>query len=283
MQIDWFTFAAQIVNFLVLLAILKRLLYDRIVAAMDRREQEIAGRLDEAERQQREATEQKERYQDRQEQLETRRNKIISQARDEAEETKKRLLGEARDEVEAKRRQWHDALKREQSDFQKQVQRQGTRQVIAISRQVVADLANRDLEEQVVATWRDQLEALDDDQWQQLRKATGKNDGLTISSAFKLSKGARQSIEKPLIEHLGKISPTYRESDRVVFGIVLEAGGFQLAWSADSYLEDLTQSLAKMVEERTRDANGPRHGTNTNTDNKSQDQEEQSEDDEREQ
>jgi F-type H+-transporting ATPase subunit b len=279
-QIDWFTFAAQIVNFLVLLAILKRLLYDRIVAAMDRREQEIAGRLEEAERQQREATEQKERYQDRQEQLETRRNKILSQARDEAEETKKSLLGEAREEVEAKRRQWQDALKREQSDFRKQVQHQGTRQVVAISRQIVADLANRDLEEQVVATWRDQLESLNDDQWQQLREATGKNDGLTISSAFKLSQSARQSIEKPLTEHLGKISPTYRESDRVVFGIVLEAGGFQLAWSADSYLEDLTQSLAKMVEERTRITNGPQHGTNS--DNKSQDQEEQSEDDKRE-
>ncbi|MBD3332082.1 hypothetical protein GF356_04475 [candidate division GN15 bacterium] len=280
MQIDWFTFAAQIVNFLVLLAILKRLLYDRIVAAMDRREQEIAGRLEEAERQQQEATEQKERYHDRQEQLETRRNKILSQARDEAEETKKRLLGEARDEVEAKRRQWHDALKREQSDFQKQVHRQGTQQVVAISRQVVADLANRDLEEQVIATWRDQLESLDDDQWRQLKEATEKDAELTISSAFKLSKSARQSIEKPLTEHLGKISPTFRESDRVVFGIVLEAGGFQLAWSADSYLEDLTQSLTNMVEERTRDTNGSEHDTETE---ESQKQDEQSKDNEEEQ
>jgi F-type H+-transporting ATPase subunit b len=36
--IDWFTVVAQIVNFLILVALLKHFLYDRIIRAMDKRE-----------------------------------------------------------------------------------------------------------------------------------------------------------------------------------------------------------------------------------------------------
>ena len=48
-MIDWFTVAAQIVNFLILVALLKYFLYGRIVDAMDRREQSIAQRWNLAE------------------------------------------------------------------------------------------------------------------------------------------------------------------------------------------------------------------------------------------
>jgi F-type H+-transporting ATPase subunit b len=49
MLIDWFTVAAQIVNFLVLVALLKHFLWGRLVRAIDEREKRIAGRLSAAE------------------------------------------------------------------------------------------------------------------------------------------------------------------------------------------------------------------------------------------
>ena len=48
MLIDWFTVVAQIVNFLVLVALLKHFLYGRLVEAIDAREKRIAARLAEA-------------------------------------------------------------------------------------------------------------------------------------------------------------------------------------------------------------------------------------------
>ena len=55
MLIDWFTVIAQIVNFLVLVYLLKRFLYKPIIKAMDGREQRIAGRLEEADKREEEA------------------------------------------------------------------------------------------------------------------------------------------------------------------------------------------------------------------------------------
>ena len=49
MLINWFTVLAQIVNFLILVVLLKYLLYNRIIKAMDEREGKIQLRLKEAE------------------------------------------------------------------------------------------------------------------------------------------------------------------------------------------------------------------------------------------
>ncbi|HMR03616.1 MAG TPA: F0F1 ATP synthase subunit B, partial [Candidatus Competibacter phosphatis] len=48
MQIDWFTVAAQIVNFLLLVWLLKRFLYRPVLDAMAARQQKIAAALEEA-------------------------------------------------------------------------------------------------------------------------------------------------------------------------------------------------------------------------------------------
>ena len=48
MLIDWFTVTFQIINFLILIALLKRFLYGPILRAMDERETTIAARLFEA-------------------------------------------------------------------------------------------------------------------------------------------------------------------------------------------------------------------------------------------
>ena len=49
-MIDWFTVVAQIINFLILVVLLKYFLYGRITAAMEQRQQEIATRWNDAER-----------------------------------------------------------------------------------------------------------------------------------------------------------------------------------------------------------------------------------------
>ena len=49
MQISWFTIIAQIVNFIVLVWLLKRFLYKPILKAIDEREKKIATQIKDAE------------------------------------------------------------------------------------------------------------------------------------------------------------------------------------------------------------------------------------------
>jgi F-type H+-transporting ATPase subunit b len=82
--INWFTIIAQIVNFLILVILLKYLLYDRIVSAMDERERKIRERLESAEKKQEEAENRKQELQAERRSLEDQRQGILAEARKEA-------------------------------------------------------------------------------------------------------------------------------------------------------------------------------------------------------
>ena len=49
MQIDYFTIIAQIINFLILVFLLRHFLYRPVITAMDEREQKMVSRLKDAE------------------------------------------------------------------------------------------------------------------------------------------------------------------------------------------------------------------------------------------
>ncbi len=113
MQVDWLTVAAQIVNFLILAALLKRFLYRPIVTTMAARQHYIDQQLQEARHLKAQAERLIAAYRRRLEDLEAERRHLIDQARREAETERQALLEKARIEVEEKRRQWREDLARE--------------------------------------------------------------------------------------------------------------------------------------------------------------------------
>ncbi len=62
MQIDYFTIIAQIINFLILVFLLRHFLYGPLLRSMDEREQKISTRLKEAEQQMKEAEQETDSY-----------------------------------------------------------------------------------------------------------------------------------------------------------------------------------------------------------------------------
>jgi F-type H+-transporting ATPase subunit b len=110
MQLDWFTTVAQIVNFLILVALLKRFLYGPIVRAMDSRAAHIAARVREAEDKLAVAEQQTTLYHDRLHELDARRDALLMQAREEAEAQRQHLLEQARQDVQQAQARWRTVL-----------------------------------------------------------------------------------------------------------------------------------------------------------------------------
>ena len=106
MLIDWFTVAAQFVNFLILIALLKYFLFDRVVRAMEEREKRIASRMEEAERTKGDLEKERERYEEMQRSLEQEREEILSKARREAASSlhSRRMAPQARRMASSSRR-----------------------------------------------------------------------------------------------------------------------------------------------------------------------------------
>ena len=80
MLINWFTVAAQIVNFLILAALLKRFLYGPIVSAMAAREERIASEMAVAAQKRQEAEQEEAAMSQKMQEIQAQRREMLAQA-----------------------------------------------------------------------------------------------------------------------------------------------------------------------------------------------------------
>lgn len=255
MQVDWFTVAAEIVNFLILVVLLKKLLYDRILAVADAREEKIASRFEEAEEQKAAAEKEAERYRQQRQEFEEERDALLENAREAAEERRHELIREARSAVEAQQEEWYDALAREQHRFLQKLHRRAGEQFYAVTRRALADLADADLEQQVINAFLERLRRLDADARQAILSAStdSTGDAAEIRTAFPLPDESQDRIVDVIHTELSEeLSPSFAVDEELLCGIALRTNGQQVTWNVDSYLDQLEQRVQETLEEALR-------------------------------
>lgn len=253
MDIDWFTFTAQIVNFLVLVLLLRWLLYGRIVDAMKKREEKIANRLKEADRKRTDAEEKAGRYEEKTRALEEEREKALEEARRDAQEERRRLVEEAREEVDRRRAEWKEAYRRERDDIVSEVRRQAGRMGLEAARRTLSQLADADLEERMCDAFATRLRELDDERREDIARQLGDGRGeLSFRSAFDVPEERRERLREMVRETFGNDAEmTFETSADLICGLELHAGGYSFGWNVKEFLDDLELELGRRIDSVT--------------------------------
>lgn len=246
MQIDWITVSAQIVNFLVLVWLLKRFLYQPVIQAMDRREESIAKRLDDAVTRETSAEDARQSFEEKERGLERERERLLEEAGAEAAAEHKRLVDAARSEVAELREQWKKQIEEERVQFLTDLRRRAAESVAAVARRTLADLAGADLEGQVVAVFVERLRELDDDTLEAFRNESG---SLLVVSSFEIAATHRRRLEEAVAEMFGRDADIkYERSREPIFGIELSQGGRKLSWTAADHMNILDDRLDEIFQ-----------------------------------
>jgi F-type H+-transporting ATPase subunit b len=261
--IDPFTVIAQIVNFAILAIALKYVLYDRVIGAMDQREASIATRLLDAEQRETEAQAEIDDYRHRRRALEDRDQELLDEARDHAEHHRRQLIDEARSDVELERLRWERALRREMAEFQHEVQRRSTQEVVELTRQVLSDLAGTDLEQVVLDRALERLEA--DPGTVTAGFAAGFADGhmtspVTVRTSFPVSPDRqRRVIDRLRSIGLDSDRPVvFERSHALLLGAEFQGDGTAVSWNADDYLDRLGADVHHLIDSVDREGgHGP--------------------------
>lgn len=256
MLIDWFTVLAQLVNFVILLVVLKFLLYDRILEAMEKRRASFAEREEATERLRREAEEKTRQLEERRREIEAHWEDMIEEARREAEGRRRELMEEARSEVENQERQWRASVRSNRDRLLTELERSTGEQAIEISRRALQDLADADLEEEMVTEFAHRLEQakLDDDEIvTTLREG---DDPLNVRTTFELDEQSRQTIRETLRDLVGdpEREIEWEQDPDLVAGIVVRVGARSVGWTIDQYLEALRGSFETVLRSHMEDA-----------------------------
>jgi F-type H+-transporting ATPase subunit b len=250
MHIDWFVLFCQIFNFLLLVYLLKRFLYGRIIKAMDDREAKIAARFADAEDMKVKANEAAELYEKRNQLLNETKDQMLNEATMAADAKRKELMEKVRVEVDQVKARWQDMLVREKDAFFSDLRQRAAKQLYATARKALRDLADADLEERIVDEFLRRVKELDAEKSVQIRKAiSGGGNNVIIQSAFSISEQRRAQIEEVLKKQITNgFTIRYLQQPDIVSGIELRVNGHKIAWSLNEYLEALVESLTETLQ-----------------------------------
>ncbi len=246
MTFDWFTFFAQIINFLILLFLLRRFLYGPITKIMTERQAGIIAQIEDAKKREADAEEALQSYHEQQSQLDEELEKILRQARHEADTTKQALVKEARTELDSQRSQWQQIIEKEKEGFMKALQKRITKELYQSIRQALTELADVELEQQVVKVFIRQLDHLDQPEREAMQQALARADNeVQLVTAFPLPETNQTEIHEAL-QALLKQPFTLQLEQRadLICGVELNVFDQNLSWTLATYLDSLQAAVA---------------------------------------
>lgn len=242
MSIDWVTVLAQIANFLVLVWLLKRFLYKPILNGIDAREAEIAARMGEAALAQQEAQAAEADFLAQKQQLLADQAALAERVREEAEQQRDALLAEAREKLAQERQDTQAHLVRERERFTTELYRASAETLYQLAGRALHDLADERLEEHIALHVVTQLAPLSEE----LAAAAGNAEEAVATTHAPLPEGARQELKAALKALAPGLPVRFASDGGQSPGLLLRIGSIQLAWTVDSY----TDELVGLLEER---------------------------------
>jgi F-type H+-transporting ATPase subunit b len=250
MLIDWFTVGAQAVNFLILVWLMKRFLYQPVLAAIDAREKKIAGELQQAGDTRAQALKERDDLRTQSETLQAQREELLRAAAADAGARRQHLLDDARTESQELRSRLTAALTAEQAELKLEVAARTRQEALALTRKTLADLADTTLEDQMLEVFIRRVGEMNDVQKSQVvpppvRTHSG---AAVLRSAFELTPAQRVNIAAALRQWpCAGATLQFETSPQLISGLELTVDGHKLGWNVATYLGSIEEKVETLL------------------------------------
>lgn len=199
MELTWSTFVLEIINFLVLVWILKRFLYKPIMDIIEKRRQSIDATLADAKKLQADAEAMQQQYETRLSTWEAEKRAQSEALQASIREQKTQLLEQLKRDIDNEREKQAAIVAQQQREQQLRSQSDAMQLGLRFTSRLLGSLATPALENQLTDLLLEQLESLPAEQAERLRQScSGTNPSIRVSSAHPLDDEHRQRIEQSL-------------------------------------------------------------------------------------
>ena len=237
MLLDWFTIVAQIVNFFVLIVLLRLFLYKPIVAAMLERKARIAHETKELREARIEADSLKAELRRKRDDLENHQAEVMSQIHAEAEKWRQQAMASAEAQIETMRKEWLAGLEREKESVALNLRKKLVHEVSATAARIVKDLSGSDLEQLILSGFLQRIA-------EEARGVACGNSDILIRTGFEHNDLQEQKL-KQLLKGLfpAQNERIFITDARLGLGIELIAGDRKWEWNLNDYITELENKI----------------------------------------
>lgn len=268
MLIDWFTVGAQALNFIALVWLMKRFLYQPVLVAIAAREKRIADQIADAAVKEKQAATERKTFEDKNTAFDQQRAGLLDKATADAKAESQRLADEAQKAALALADKHEHALASQAAHLKQTIAGRAAHEVFAVARKTLIDLASADLESRMVEVFNRRLRELPAPPKAQLAAALkpGTNAAL-VRSHFELPADQRAAIQDAVnVAFSAEVPLRFEIAGDTVCGIELSAGGQKVAWTIAGYLRDLEHDVAALLAPAAKPSAAPNHLNAQHTD-----------------
>lgn len=243
MELSWSTFALEIINFVVLIWILKRFLYHPVLEVIERRRKGIETQLNHVDQQRREAESRMNDYEHRLAEWHQERQQRRVELQQELDAERSRQMEALQASLRETRNKAEVAEAKQQATMLRKLERQALRQGAEFATRLIALTTGPELETRLVELAIESLSTLPEEQAQAIRSQWGKPpEKAQILTVHPLPATQKKRLEQALANLIGTPTPiTYAEDPSLLAGVLVSID----AWSLAANLRDDLKSFAE--------------------------------------
>ncbi len=245
MELNWSTFILEIINFLVLVWILKRFLYRPVLDMIARRRAAIENGLQEADRRQADADVLKQQYEHRLADWEQERRKALDELEKELDEKRRDRLQKLNLELAEQEKKNQVAEARQHRQAMLEMEQQALRQGASFASRLLSEAAGPELEQRLFELLLKQLDELTDDQVAELAAEWSEAPAyFLVQSAYPLSDEQQQRLQQSLGRITGLSIPVrYERQADLIAGLSIVVGVWVLKLNLRDELRGFTEFI----------------------------------------
>jgi F-type H+-transporting ATPase subunit b len=243
-EFSWTTFILEVINFLVLLWILKRFLYKPVLEAIARRRGAIEKTLADANAVQSDALALKRQYEGRLEDWEREKEKARTQLRDEIKVERGRLMAELKIALEQEREKNRVLEQRRIDELTREIEEEALGQGRRFLARLLSRLASPELESGIIEMVVEDLPRLPEEKKQAMRAAhLAAGSRLKLSSAFPVRAEQRDALIRVTEDLIGQpMRWEWIQDPNLIAGVRLGIGPWVLRANLQDELEDFSEA-----------------------------------------
>lgn len=236
MEIDWFTVGAQIINFFILLFLLRQFLYRPILNVIEERRdrlqaerQKLDSRDDELKWERKQIAEERQSLEATQKQRQEALQKDI-------EEKKRKWLEEARQDVERRRQEWLESFHTMRAEALDEFGDQLESAVLTATQTFLEALTDEELFDAFFDRFIEQLDN------HLAGQQPEPDQSIVVESSESLDETQKQRLSKLLEKHLHEtLELEYTVSPELSLGLRVSVGSTQFEWTVEQYLSEIQE------------------------------------------
>ncbi len=244
MELNWTTFLLEVINFLILVWLLKRFLYRPVLDIIEKRRQKIGEELARAAEVQEEVDTAKQQYADRLAHWEDEKRRAKEVLEQDMARERERRLGLLDQELTRQRQQRSARERQEQESLHARAESQALQQGATFAARLLSSLAGPELDLRLQQLFIEQVATLPETRRKELED--GWNDSssdLEVISATSLDEAQQQALRGALENALGPSARCWRFSrdPGLIAGLRVSFGG----WMLEANLQDELRFFAE--------------------------------------